>query len=376
VDTTLFDDGELRVRHLPRGGDVCVVTFDSYNDVATLDRAGFGEHFFAGRGMDAIHVISARNDWYQHEGTLAALVAIRDAVRNYARVLTYGSSMGGYAAIRFAGQVGADTALALSPQYSIDPRRMPLENRWVEAQTIRFRDELEQPICGVRRTVVCYDSRSIDAAHVERIALECAIERVRLPYAGHPATSYLSELGLLGSLVDELVEDRLDPLVFEREARASRARSGKYFDTLALRLAQSRPHASIQMSRHAVRCNPADPAYWQTLAERLASVGEFGEAETLQRAAWFERPSQPLYAHRLSLILAQQGKYEEAIELASRAVELAPHSARWRAEWAVLQEQAAREVQSAHPSTRVPRVVRLLRRALAARLGGIRGGPS
>jgi tetratricopeptide (TPR) repeat protein len=376
VGTILFDDGELRVRHVPCGGRVCVVTFDSYNDVVTLDRAGFGENFFLGRGIDAIHVITARNGWYQHEGTRAALAVVREAVRSYTRVLTYGSSMGGYAAIRFAGHVNGDTAIALSPQYSIDPRRMPLENRWVEAQTIRFREELEQPIRGVRRTVVCYDPRSIDAVHVERIASECAIEQVRLPYAGHPATSYLVELGLLSALVDGLVEDRFDAAAFEREARAGRARSGKYFDTLALRLAHARPRASIQMCRHAVRCNPSDPAYRLTLAERLASVGEFEKAEQLQRIAWFEQPSQPLYAHRLSFILAQQGKYEEAIELANRAVELAPHSARWHVELAALREQAAREVRSTHAVTRVHRSFRVLWRALACKLGVIGSGPS
>jgi len=38
--------------------DACVVTFDSYSDTRSLDRPGFGEHFFAHEGIDAVHVIA------------------------------------------------------------------------------------------------------------------------------------------------------------------------------------------------------------------------------------------------------------------------------------------------------------------------------
>ena len=56
--------------------------------------------------------------------------AARAAVPEGARVMTYGSSMGGYAALRFARALRADAILALSPQYSIDPAVVPWEDRW------------------------------------------------------------------------------------------------------------------------------------------------------------------------------------------------------------------------------------------------------
>ena len=64
--TSLFRDGDLAVRHHGgRGGDACVVTFDPFTDVMDLDRPAFGEALFDQEGIDAVHVLSRDNRWYQ-----------------------------------------------------------------------------------------------------------------------------------------------------------------------------------------------------------------------------------------------------------------------------------------------------------------------
>ena len=146
---------------------VCVVTFDSYTDQRTLDRSGFGEDFFADRRIDAIHVIPRVNDWYQHEDILAICATIAEATGPYARVYAYGSSMGGYAAIRFGGLFGA-TAIALSPQYSIDRRIVPFEHRWTgDAQRIRYAIERSGRDSFAQIVYACYDPIDLDRRHVE-----------------------------------------------------------------------------------------------------------------------------------------------------------------------------------------------------------------
>jgi hypothetical protein len=106
----------------------CVVTFDSFTDRRTLDREGFGEAFFASRGVNAVHVLSRDNDWYLLPDIELALEAAAKATASFDRVSAYGSSMGAYAAIRLGGLAGASTAIALSPQFSIDPRLVPFED--------------------------------------------------------------------------------------------------------------------------------------------------------------------------------------------------------------------------------------------------------
>src|SRR6516164_3353695 len=108
----------------------CVVTFYSLTNFSALDRPGFAEDFFLRQGIDAIHVINRTNAWYQYPELPSALQKIKDRLSGYARIFTYGSSMGGYAAFRFAGAIGAQVAIALSAQYSFLARRVPFENRW------------------------------------------------------------------------------------------------------------------------------------------------------------------------------------------------------------------------------------------------------
>ena len=65
--TDLYRSATLCVRACPGAdGTRWVVTFDNYGADASLDRPGFGEQFLRSRGLSAIVVIGAGNDWYQY----------------------------------------------------------------------------------------------------------------------------------------------------------------------------------------------------------------------------------------------------------------------------------------------------------------------
>src|ERR1700730_15225227 len=148
---------------------LCVVTFDAFTDRRTLDRAGFGENFLDSRGVNAVHVLSRVNDWYLFPDIELALDAVAKATASFDKVSAYGSSMGAYAALRFGGLAGARTAIALSPQFSIDPRLVPFENRWdPDARRLDYRIERRLATKGfVPSADVFYDPGDRDARHVE-----------------------------------------------------------------------------------------------------------------------------------------------------------------------------------------------------------------
>ena len=121
----------------------CVVTFAEYTPTPLpLDRSGFGEKFLKKAGHNAFHVICRGNDWYQYPEMPAAIAELKRRCAGYADVVTYGTSMGAYAAIRFAPHLQASRVIAISPQVSIDRRRVPFETRWAkEAAGITFDDD-------------------------------------------------------------------------------------------------------------------------------------------------------------------------------------------------------------------------------------------
>ena len=275
----IYRSAELLVRaRTGQESKFCVVTFDAYTDRRTLDREGFGEGFLASRGVNAIHILSRDNDWYLAPDIELALQAAAKAAASFDRVSAYGSSMGAYAAIRLGRLAGATTAIALSPQFSIDPRLVPFEDRWgADARRLDYEIERRLALKGfVSSADIFYDPADRDARHVELYRGTLEIRDVRLPDCGHPVTGFLAEVGLLQRAVMEAAEGTLDRAAFEREAMDRRGRAPQYYLTLAQRRGSRR--RKLELTRQAYELFASDVGYIARYAQALSRAGRDAEA--------------------------------------------------------------------------------------------------
>ena len=296
---------------------VCVVTFDSYSDRRTLDRPGFGEAFFRERRIDAIHVIARANDWYQHEEILKICETIAAATATYARVYAYGSSMGGYAAIRFGGFAGAESAIALSPQFSIDKKSAAFEHRWeTDGRRIDFSIERKQLIPFVKRAFVAYDPNDLDSRHVELFRRKTSLIEAPIPGAGHPVTGFLAEAGLLGEFVLGIVRETLDVTSLLARANAMRERTPQYWGVLAER--SDDPVARVKHASRALALAPSDMGYKVRYARALARNEEFDAAEPLFLEILRDHPDNPVLLSNLSEMYEWRGDLKAALDVARR----------------------------------------------------------
>ena len=175
----VYSSAQLRARAVVgMSTDSCVVTFDSHSENLSLGRPGFQQGFLRKSGMDAIHVISNRNNGYQVADLPQLCSKVSELTQAYRRVVAYGMSMGAYAAIRYGGWAGAHVALAISPLFTLDPARQPFDKRWKkDVRGVRFIHEGGRD--AVRRAIVIYDSRNeIEAGHVALLHNLTAIELV------------------------------------------------------------------------------------------------------------------------------------------------------------------------------------------------------
>lgn len=311
------------------------MVFDAYSHSTDLNRLAWGESYFDKKKVTAIHVLGRTNDWYQFDGTLDALEVVREAVRGADRVMTYGVSMGAYAAVRFAPRIGAHVALALSPQYSIDPGRAPFDNRWAhDAARIRFREELDGPISSEASTIVVYDPHSKDGHHARRIAEDIAITHLRLPYVDHSAPMMLNEAGLLQPIVERALEGTLDTREFEQKFRAARNRLSSYHSELATHQPAWRKKTAIALAERAVSLNPRHNIPMHGLAQIHAAAGEHHEA-----VRWYEKILENGSRYlELLLMLSQSlwevGDKERALSFAEELTQKYPayeHGIYWHA---------------------------------------------
>jgi GDSL-like Lipase/Acylhydrolase family len=275
----IYRSADLLVRaRVGAESSFCIVTFHSYTDERRLEREGFGEDFMASRGVNAIHVIERDNFWFLLPDIEQALHVAAKVARRFDQVSSYGSSMGAYAAIRFGGFAGATKAIALSPQFSIDPRVVPFENRW-GPDAAKADYEIEHRL-GRRGFVasadILYDPTDQDARHVELFRGCLKVREVCLPNCGHPVTGFLAEVGLLQRAVLEAAQGVLDAAAFEREARAKRESSPQYFAMLALR--SSHNGEKLELMRRAYQLAPRNVGYITLYAVALAKAKRRDEA--------------------------------------------------------------------------------------------------
>jgi tetratricopeptide (TPR) repeat protein len=332
----LYRSERLQVRQVRAGdGRRQVVTFDSYHEQPGMDRPGFGEHYFAERGITAMHVMCRDNDWFQYPDMLQVLDAIRAAAAGADRLLSYGSSMGGYGALRFAAAIGADAALALSPQFTLDRRKVPFETRWAQDQRrIRFLPALDGAIAPVPLMVMAYDPRSVaDRRHAELILASApSVMAIPLPFAGHPVGQFLNDVALLDPLVQASLDGKVDGPTVIQTARRDRGRSAQWLAHLAASQPASRPRLSVGLAMRAADLAPDRAAMFDGLGLRLAAAGRFEEAVRAHERAIAIEPVVD-YRWGLTKTLHAAGDLPAALRVARLLQDEAPHVAGYHA-WA------------------------------------------
>jgi len=311
TEIELFRTANLAVRQVGDSGDVCFVTFDSHTRVTSLDRPGFGEGFLRGEGIAAIHVLSRENRWYQLEEMAAALAAVAEATQRFSKVVTYGSSMGGYAAMRFARACGAQLALAISPQFTIDPRRPPFDRRWrSDARRIRF---VEPAYAAPDSAFILFDpDHVLDRAQARQFIAAGNTIAVPVRFGGHPVSGLLAETGTLQMLVRQVAAGAFDPQSFRRQVHALRRDSAQYYFVLAHRLQYRRPEVAAALLRRALAI-ARQPSVLSTFGTILDREGAFDAAEPLHLEALQMAPDDPDSIALHAWHLALRGRVRDAL---------------------------------------------------------------
>lgn len=199
------------------------------------------------RGFAHLHLQTRWNDWYINEETPALEEALAEFGARFDEVICIGFSMGGYAALRFAGALGTQRLIAVSPQVDIDPARVPSDRRYrheARGWDAEAGDLARHP-AAVRGAVLVDPFKPLDLMHGRRAcALFPGLSLVRLPCGGHPATRVLRQGGRFDWLKADFAEGRADPRAILQAHRGVRRRSESYWRHLA-EVARGHGHTAL-----------------------------------------------------------------------------------------------------------------------------------
>ncbi len=191
-------------------------------------RPGWGFRFVREHtDMAGIFVKPTRSHWFRPPGLheLCATLERTGFFRPYDGVMTYGGSMGGYAALAYADAFRADRVLSLNPQATLSAALVPWETRFPQGRAQEWDSFPQNAAQGCRtpaRVVVAFDRRCAeDAAHVDLLDIP-AMTELNIPFVGHGVPYHLRKMGLLERLFDDVAQDRFDIAQWRRLVRARR----------------------------------------------------------------------------------------------------------------------------------------------------------
>lgn len=224
-------DRPLVAAHFTRRSAQLIVTFDNLSSVGQTDPA---QPWLAGRGARAgvsvLGLIAKRKDWYRNADAPALLAELAQAglFAQFARVTLIGASMGGFAALAFAGLVPGAHVLAFSPQSTLAPGLVPFDRRYRYAQktwdwtTPDFLDAVPGARAAASVTLVYDPFEREDKLHAARLDGPNA-RHIHADHMGHRAIRVMKETGALDPLIDGMALGSFDPVACALAARGRRA---------------------------------------------------------------------------------------------------------------------------------------------------------
>ena len=237
-----------------------------------------GDLFFRG-GYDVIVFKISNDDWFQSiPPELFTSISGVIAIHKYEKKVAYGSSMGGYAAIAFSKILDCNTVIVFSPQHSID---QSFDRRWeAYAKKINFIYTIACDTVNQNcKFFIFYDDKGPDELQVSKIldvipsANTCLI---RLPYAGHPTTHYLAQVGILKELAIKVAnENSIDNIDF----RGRKALSKSYLQCISYHLLRrNKLKSALFTIDSAIQIDQNIPAFHWHKSTVLAKLGRSKEA--------------------------------------------------------------------------------------------------
>jgi tetratricopeptide (TPR) repeat protein len=309
-------------------------TFTAFTPSTKADKdalvgVGFGGELLLRNGFDVVAFKSAKNLWYQNilAETLVEIESFISASSiAYIKRVSYGSSMGAYAAIQFSRALKIDIVLALSPQFEID---QPYDQRWQSlAQQIEFQYRIDSnAISDSCKYFVAYDPKNDDALHIQKLSTLIDREhliKIRTPYSGHPSTTYLFETGLIQCIALSVLQHAS----FDYSAmRNNRQLSKTYLYELSKRLTLKDKNKSALIVIN--RAISIDHSALGLLVHKIAILEKLGDPvtaktlayETCSRATGSTIADAHLLASLSDLLITYQD-FSEALKLIERAIEI------------------------------------------------------
>lgn len=269
----IFEDENIVVVHKSGSSGYMLITF---GDRVTL---ASGDHFSAERpvtvgDINCIGFMAKSSNWFPKKSILAALDEVSKITSQFEIIITYGGSMGGYAALKYSSTLGAATIISYIPQWSISPEDCGSnDSRFSSYFTVDLKNmAIEKSEINGKAYIFVDPHYKQDVFHYEKIkSIYPTAKKVNVYSADHHVTAILAGSSALKLIVESAMRDDEQRLL---ESVAETRRKNKFRIRIVLERATLRhPMMLLKMFEAVDKNDPAwsDP-FFKDVGEKMLSA--------------------------------------------------------------------------------------------------------
>lgn len=226
VKTTIDVTDDWKIDYYNSNSQTTFIVFNAAG--STLDDKPFGLDYLLLKGFNVIACLQNNNHYQGLDfNTFKNLI---EPITEDKEVILYGSSVGGYCALYFAGAVNG-TVISAAPRNPAHPQLIKEFNKEFGSNTILYRHKpmKDNPKTN-KRIYIIYDPLvEVDVFYINKLVKPTYsnINLIQSKHAGHQVLYHLNNTSQLSSLIESIVYGKQDNIIVDESKESCFSDAGK-----------------------------------------------------------------------------------------------------------------------------------------------------
>ncbi len=237
MDIQEIDIGNTMVRSCLQGSARLVISFEFVALGEDPSKPAWAQDIVTREGWDGLYIMPKVLDWYQNNEIWEFFYAMKDSgfFEGYDSVVTYGNSLGGFAALAFSTLCGAERVVAMQPRTTLRwgvPWPSEMSSKLDYNRTGPHADALGELDYETEFLIFADPFFARDWAHASRVP---GAQLFEAPFSGHIIPEYFTEIGIFYEVARRAINGELTASWYEKAMQA-KTKSAIYQRGLAAEL--------------------------------------------------------------------------------------------------------------------------------------------
>ncbi len=313
----LFENEDLKINyHKSENNNTVVIVFNPL-EWRAKDGDVWGYSVLSRSGYSIVGITSKEKSWFPEESIYQALSSIFPVLRRYNIRLTYGYSMGGYAALRYSRVLGASHVLSFSPQSTIAPSDLNNgDKRYLQyySHEQHINMKVTEPDVSGKAYIIYDKGFNLDSYQVDIMNLAHA-KTLDLPRTGHGSIRVLAKSKSLLDVIGYVLNDDDGTLIRNKLIPYRKYISEYYESMMALASKGLRWRLIDNLYSRAIKLDLATIAVKRKYAELLSRQKRYDEAILVLT----DKSNKDVCNQKANYLISAK-RFKEAVEVLSGVV--------------------------------------------------------